>query len=244
MIGRPVNISSTDLSILTRNLPPTPPEQAIHSIPDATMTKYPEALGANQPTPPGWPGTPIVYKPAEGNALGSQCCGGKERAPAADEAMTTGASFEGFANLAEARASINSRVEGAKAIYRRGAAEGFSPSFIMTLIFAFITFIFMAIGAWIALYMIHRDYDYAWTTFSSNAGKVFGAIIKKLSPPSTGLFDTIKKSIPKMIDAGVGKAVGGIPGAGTENALGQGMSLLKGPGGAGQLSGLLGKLKV
>jgi hypothetical protein len=240
MMGRPVNISSTDLSILTRNLPPTPPEQAIHSIPDATMTKYPEPLGANQPTPAGWPGTPIIYKSAEGKALDGQCCGGRERAPAADEAMTTQPSFEGFTNLAEARAAVNSRVEGAKQIYRRGAAEGFSPSFIMTLVFAFITFIFMAIGAWIALYMIHRDYDYAWTTFSSNAGKVFGAIIKKLSPPSVGLFETVKKSIPKMIDAGVGKAVGGVPG--TENALGQGMSLLKGPG--GQLSGLLGKLKV
>jgi hypothetical protein len=136
-------------------------------------------------------------------------------------------------------------VEGAKKIYRRGVAEGFSPNFIMTLIFAFITFIFMAIGAWIALYLIHRDYDYVWRTFSNNAGKVVGAIIKKLSPPSTGLFDTIKKSVPQMIEAGAGKAMGGIPGAGTENALGQGMSLLKGPAGApGQLSGLLGKLKV
>lgn len=239
MIGQPVNISTTDLSILTRNLPPTPPDQAIHSIPDATMTQYPRPLGANEPKPPGWPGTPIIYKSAEGKALDGQCCGGRERMPAADEAMTTQPSFEGFTNLAEARAAVNSRVEGAKRIYRRGAAEGFSPSFIMTLVFAFITFIFMAIGAWIALYMIHRDYDYAWTTFSSNAGKVFGAIIKKLSPPSTGLFDTVKKSIPQMIDAGVGKAVG------TENALGQGMSLLKGPGGMpGQLSGLLGKLKV
>ena len=236
MIGRPVNISSTDLSILTRNLPPTPPEQAIHSIPDASQTRYPTPLGANQPTPPGWPGQPIIYKSAEGRALGSQCCGGKERAPASDEATTTQPSFESFTNFAEARAGLTSRMDAAQNIYNRGYAEGFSPSFIMTLIFAFITFIFMAIGAWIALYLIHRDYDYVWRTFSNNAGKVIGAILKKLSPPSIGLADTVKQSIPKMIDAGAGKALGAIPG-------GDPMAMLKG-GPGGQMSGLLGKLKI
>jgi hypothetical protein len=235
MIGRPVNISSTDLSILTRNMPPTPPEQAIHSIPDSSVPTKRNFFG--QPLL-GYPGGPIVYKSAEGKAAGSECCGGKERGPAADEAPTTPPSFESFTNFSEARADIKSRMNAAQKIYDQGAAEGFSPSFLMNLLFAFITFVFMAIGAWIALYLIHRDYDYVWTTFSTNAGKVIGSIIKRLSPPSIGLFDTVKQSIPKMVEAGVGKLQGAIPG-------GDVLSSLKGPGGAPpQLSGLLGKLKI
>lgn len=213
MMGSPASISMTDLSILTREFPPTPAEQAIHAQPDETAT-YPKVLGAFQPTPPGWPPAPIVYKAAEGNALGSQCCG--DRAPVPDQPVEQ-PSFEGFTNPG----NPNLR-------------QGISPSFIMTLVFGLVTFIFMAVGAWIALYLIHRDYDYAWTTFSTNAGKVVGAIIKKLSPPSVGLFATVKKSIPQMINAGAGKLQGAAP---MEN----GLSLLKGPG-AG--SGLLGKLKV
>ena len=47
MLGEPVNISLTDLSLLTRNLPPTPAEDAIHTVPAGSLM-YKQCEGAPQ----------------------------------------------------------------------------------------------------------------------------------------------------------------------------------------------------
>jgi hypothetical protein len=163
MLATPVNISMTDLSILTRNLPPTPPEEAIHRIPDSSM-KSPRR-GPFQPPAPGWPGTPIVYKAAEGKAIAGSCCGGRERAAPTEEGPKDLPSF------------------GTESFTDYGNAGSITPNVIISIVFGFITVIFMMIGAAIALQLIHRDYDYGLRSASNTVGEVVGRWIAKLAAP-------------------------------------------------------------
>lgn len=160
MIANPVNIAMSDLSILTRNLPPTPPEQAIHKIPDASIK--PPRLEKNEPMPPGWPGTPIVYKAAEGDAIAGACCGGVEKTAPVEEGPEDLPSFGGTTT---------------ESFTNKGSL---SPNTIITFVFGFITVIFMMIGAAIALHLIHRDYDYGLRSASNSVGEAVGAWFAKI----------------------------------------------------------------
>jgi hypothetical protein len=163
MLGTPANISMMDLSILTRNMPPTPPEEAIHRIPDSSAKPPPR--GPNQPMPPGWPGTPIVYKAAEGKAIAGSCCGGRERTAPVEEGPKDLPSF------------------GTESFTDYGNAGSITPNVIITIVFGFITVIFMMIGAAIALQLIHRDYDYGLRSASNTVGEVVGRWIAKIAAP-------------------------------------------------------------
>ena len=88
----------------------------------------------------------IVYKAAEGKAIAGSCCGGRERTEAVEEGPKDLPSFgtESFTN-----------------------AGSITPNSIVTIVFGFITVIFMMIGAAIALHLIHRDYDYGLRSASN-----------------------------------------------------------------------------
>jgi hypothetical protein len=63
MLQTPVSISTTDLSFLTRSLPPTPAEQAIHKIPDPATASNPK----------------VLYKKATGPGASASCGVVRER---------------------------------------------------------------------------------------------------------------------------------------------------------------------
>ena len=191
MVGSPVNISMTDLSILTRNLPPTVPEEAIHRIPDSSIKPPPR--GPNQPMPPGWPGTPIVYKAAEGKAIAGSCCGGRERTEPVEEGPKDLPSFgtESFTN-----------------------AGSITPNSIVTIVFGFITVIFMMIGAAVALYFIHRDYDYKLRSASNTVGEVVGRWVAKIAGPikeARAMISSARSGAGGLVDLKQG-GIGGLAG--------------------------------
>lgn len=175
MIANPVNIAMSDLSILTRNLPPTPPEQAIHKIPDAALR-----WRRQTPQPSYWPGTPIVYKAAEGKAIAGACCGGVERTEPVEEGPKDLPSFgtESFTNPSA-----------------RSSRGGITPNTIITVVFGFITLIFMMIGAAIALYFIHRNYDYGFRSASNSVGEMVGKWFAKIANRVNAVRNVVKTGV-------------------------------------------------
>lgn len=222
MLANPVNIAMSDLSILTRNLPPTPPDQAIHKIPDTAMNTYLKNWPKQAPPPAGWPATPIVYKAAEGDAIAGACCGGVEKTPATEEGPKDlpafGGTTESFTNKG-----------------------GISSNNIITFVFGFITLLFMMIGAAIALHLIHKDYDYTLRSASNTVGEAVGAWFAKMAARV--------KAIRSAISAAKGAASGEGGGdmSGLEGALGKGklgdmLGSVKGNA-EGKLGDLLGSVK-
>lgn len=176
MIANPVNIAMSDLSILTRNLPPTPPEQAIHKIPDSSI-KSPFMNFFGRDPRPGWPGTPIVYKAAEGKAIAGACCGGVERTEPVEEGPKDLPSF------------------GTESFTNRGNKGSITPNQIVTLVFGFVTLIFMMVGAAIALYFIHRNYDYGFRSASNSVGEVVGKWFAKIANRVNAVRNVVKTGV-------------------------------------------------
>ncbi len=181
MLANPVNIAMSDLSILTRNLPPTPPDQAIHKIPDASL-KWKNAT----PKPSYWNATPIVYKAAEGKAIAGSCCGGVEKTAPVEEGPKDLPSFGGTAT---------------ESFTNKGSI---SSNTIITFVFGFITLLFMMIGAAIALHLIHKDYDYTLRTASNTVGEAVGAWFAKMA----GRIKAIRNAITAAKGAASGEGGG------------------------------------
>ena len=225
MLANPVNIAMSDLSILTRNLPPTPPEQAIHKIPDAAMNTHLKNWPKQAPPPAGWPAAPIVYKAAEGDAIAGACCGGVERTVPTEEEPKDLPAFgkESFADY--------------------GNTGSISPNQIITVVFGFITVIFMMIGAAIALHLISRDYDYGLRSASNSVGEAVGAWFAKIA----GRIKAIRNAISAAKASVSGEGDGGEMDLSSLKGLGQGklgdmLGSVKGNA-EGKLGDLLGSVK-
>ena len=173
MLQTPVSISTTDLSFLTRSLPPTPSEEAIHRIPDPTTAGnakilYKKAEGQAAAAACGTVVREGMANRGQGDILASLFSGGgvedllvgADGTPLSDK---TKASCDPFAQNAQ-KATIS--------------AGPFTPTKMAAFFFNFLILIALAIGTWLALYFItDRDYDYRFKSFSEDAGRVIGKVV-------------------------------------------------------------------
>ena len=174
MLQTPVSISTTDLSFLTRSLPPTPSEEAIHTIPD------PATAGASK----------ILYKKATGDAAAAGCGIARERMsnPGTGDPMSPSASGGGALDmLIDATGRPLSDMNScdpfkANASNARAKPSLFTPTKATEVIFTGLTFVALAVGAWIALFFImDKDYDSKFQEFCDDMGKIVGAWMLKVN---------------------------------------------------------------
>lgn len=168
MLQTPVAISSSDLSTLTRVLPPTPSEEAIHKIPD----------------PSGAGNSKILYKKATGEAARASCGGAVERMTNQGDSVFGGGLedllVDGKGNpLDDIDTCDPFKNNSRKALMK---PTMFSPNRVFTLIFNILIVFAVAIGAWIAMALVtNYDYDFKYKDFSIDAGKVVGKLAKQYS---------------------------------------------------------------
>lgn len=168
MLETPVSISASDLSILTRSLPPTPPKDAIHAIPDPTITRQ-----------------KVLYKSATGAAASAGCGVVRERMAnqGPGDVISSVFSGEGVPEMLvdetgtplSDKASCDPFANNAKKLTK--SPSPFTPAKVLTYFFNFMIIVALAIGTWMALYFVARkDYDYMYRDFSRDAGRVIGKI--------------------------------------------------------------------
>lgn len=228
MLQTPVSISSTDLSFLTRNLPPTPAEEAIHQIPDPSIQGNSKVLYKQATEPAASAGCGVVRErmtnPGQGEILGSLFTSGSD---VLDGAGAAGDSCNPFATNAK------------KAL---AEPSPFTPIRMAALFFNFMIVVALAVGTWIALFfVVNKDYDYSFRDFSKDAGKVVGKLALQTSGRIKDASYSASQSFPggpslAGLLPGKAAAPGGAPGEMPDVA-----GLLgKQPGLAG-MAGLLGK---
>lgn len=170
MLANPVGISTTDLSLLTRNLPPTPPDEAIHSIPD------PSIQGNDK----------IFHKNAEEPALSGQCGGGTVERMTNPETLSDNIFSSGSTDFLDQGTDGKScdpfmnNINDAK-------SSGFTPIQAAQVFFNVMILFAVVIGSWLALFFVTKDYDNKYRDFSKDVGVVVGTFMKR---SSTNVGDT------------------------------------------------------
>lgn len=174
MLETPVAISTTDLSFLTRSLPPTPADEAIHKIPDPTVPEVPKVLYKQATGPAAEVGCGGVRErmtnPSQGDILGSLFTRGNMGDILVDEKGTPLSDKESCDPFAANSKKLKEN------------PNFFTPTKLAAYFFNFMIVIGLALGAWVALYLIvNRDYDSKFRDFSSDVGKVLGSLATQAS---------------------------------------------------------------
>lgn len=170
MLATPVSISTTDLSFLTRSLPQTPAEEAIHKIPD--------------PTSPN--NLKVLYKKATGPGASAGCGVGRERMTNQSKGDAISSLFAGTGVeelLVDEKGrpitdmdSCDPFKTNAKNVMAR--ASLFTPAKLTRIFFNVLSVLAIAFGSWLALYLIlNKDYDKKFRDFASDTGKVVAAFM-------------------------------------------------------------------
>lgn len=174
MLQTPVSISSTDLSFLTRSLPPTPAEEAIHKIPDPATSGNPKVL-YKKATGPGASAscgvvTERMTNQSQGDILASLFTGGGVEDMLVDdkgEPLFDKDSCDPF------KLNAKNAIE---------SPSAFTPTKIAAMFFNVMILIAIALGAWLGLYFVtNKNYDYKFRDFASDAGKVVGTLALQTS---------------------------------------------------------------
>jgi hypothetical protein len=194
MLETPVSISTTDLSFLTRSLPPTPADQAIHRIPDPTTSGNPK----------------ISYKKAEGNAAKAGC-GGVIRERMTNKGMgdvlsslMTGGGAEDLLVGADG-VPLSDALKGscdpfaANAKKATTTAGAFTPAKMAAFFFNFLIIIALAVGVWLALYfVVTENYDDKLKSFAGDAGKVIGTLALQTTGRIKDTAYAARQSLPSL----------------------------------------------
>jgi hypothetical protein len=206
MLQTPVSISTTDLSFLTRSLPPTPAEEAIHKIPDPATSGNPK----------------VMYKKATGPGASASCGVVRER-------MTNQGPGDILASLftGEGTQDLLVGADGAPLIdkdscdpFKMNAKDilnnpsPFTPTKIAAFFFNFLILIALALGTWLALYFVtNKDYDYKFRDFAVDTGKVVGTLAKQTSGKVQAASYSASQSLPSLpnLSGLVGKRAEGAP---------------------------------
>lgn len=179
MLQTPVSISPNDLSILTRVLPPTPAEEAIHKIPD-----------------PGTAGNPkILYKKATGRGAKGECGIIRERMTNNESSQVVSSLFTnggGVEDLLEpepcdAKGNPLSEIKGCDPFKKNLTKEPsmFTPHRVIAIFFNILVVIAIGLGAWLAMFLVaNQDYDFKFRDFASDTGKVVGKLAKRAAGAS------------------------------------------------------------
>ena len=166
MLENPVSISANDLSILTRTLPPTAPENAIHFIPDPSSPLVPK----------------VLYKRATG-AAAKAACNTSGRAPRERMTNMSGSVSDMLTdekgNPLLSKDSCDPFAMNAK---NTSTSSAFTPMKMFNAFYKVLVVIAIALGAWIAMYLVaNKDYDYKFKDFADDSGKVVGTLAKQAS---------------------------------------------------------------
>lgn len=182
MLANPVSIGNSDLTILRRNLPQTPAEKAIHSIPNP-------ASGSPKP----------LYKKTEPPAVEGDCATQTRTNSSqgviregVDDTLSTGVAAlgsvfgsEDLSNiLAQNDASLKDQTDTCDPFAMNAkTAVGFriTPADAAKIFFNFLTFIAVVLGVWISFYFIIKNYDFKFAEFGADAGKVIGTLALQTS---------------------------------------------------------------
>lgn len=174
MLQTPVAISATDLSFLTRSLPPTPSVEAIHTIPDPALEGNPKVLYKKATGPGAEAGCGVVRErmanQGQGDIVASLFTGGDAQDLLVDEKgvpLSDKESCDPFkANAKKATA----------------APSMFTPTKAAAFFFNFMILIALAFGTWLGLFLVVRqNYDDSFRDFSTSAGKVLGTLALQTS---------------------------------------------------------------
>jgi hypothetical protein len=233
MLQTPVSISTTDLSFLTRSLPPTPANEAIHTIPDPTT------MGNSK----------VFYKKATGPGASAGCGVVRERMtnPGSGDILAslfTGGGMEDLLVGADGTPLVDTKsCDPFKTNLKNALAEPslFTPTKAAAMFFNFMIIIGLAVGTWLGLYfVVNKDYDYGFRDFAGDAGKVMGKLALQTSGRVKDASYSVGQSLPSLpsLSGLAGTKVAGLSALAGKS----GESLPAGlPKGLGAVAGLLGK---
>jgi hypothetical protein len=191
MLQTPVSISTTDLSFLTRSLPPTPADQAIHQIPDPTTRGN----------------SKVFYKKATGPGASAACGGGRERMTNPGQgdilaSLFTGGGMEDLLVGADGTPLVDTKsCNPFKANLKKAIAEPslFTPTKAAAMFFNFMIIIGLAVGTWLALYFVtNKEYDYKLRDFAGDAGKVLGKLALQTSGRVSDSAYALRQAAPAL----------------------------------------------
>ncbi len=195
MLQTPVGISPGDLSTLTRVLPPTPSEEAIHKIPD------PSSAGNSK----------ILYKKATGEAASAGCGGAVERMTNQSDSTFSGTGLEDL--LVDEKGNPLGDIDTCDP-FKNNSRNAlmkptmFTPTRVLTIFFNILIVFAVAIGAWIAMALVaNYNYDFKFKDFSIDAGKVVGKLAKQYSDKAKTAMNAVSG-----LRGSVGDLTKGIPG--------------------------------
>jgi hypothetical protein len=191
MLQTPVSISTTDLSFLTRSLPPTPAEEAIHKIPDPATSGNPKTLYKKATGPGASANCGVVRErmtnPGQGDILASLFTGGGM------EDLLVGADGTPLID----KNSCNPFLDNAK----KATAEPslFTPTKAAAFFFNFMILIALAVGTWLGLFfVVNKNFDYSFMNFSKDAGKVVGTLALQTSGRVKDAAYSATQSLPSV----------------------------------------------
>ena len=191
MLQTPVSISTTDLSFLTRSLPPTPADEAVHKIPDPTNAGNPKVLYKKATGPGASAGCGVVRErmsnQSQGDIVASLFTGGGVQDLLVDDKgnpLIDKDSCDPF--KMNAKDMINN-------------PSPFTPTKMAAFFFNFLILIALALGAWLALYFVtNKNYDYQYRDFAIDAGKVVGTLAKQTSGRVQEATYSASQSLPAL----------------------------------------------
>jgi hypothetical protein len=157
LLDTPLDINPEDMAVLTQSLPTTPPTEAIHAVPAQSNLVYHKA---SEP-------------PAPDSMSGKQSCGTGNLC----EGFTTGIAHERFEGCPGAK--CDPFLQNAAQIADKDSL--FTPQRMFALFFGFMTVVAMLVGAYVALMMVRKDYDFSLRNFSEQAGQALAVWFKQVS---------------------------------------------------------------
>ena len=191
MLQTPVSISTTDLSSLTRSLPPTPSDEAIHKIPDPATSGNPK----------------VFYKKATGPGAEASCGVVRERMANQGQGDILASLFTGGGaeDLLVDDKGVPLKDKDSCDPFKMNAKKltatpsPFTPTKAAAFFFNFMVIIALAIGTWLGLYfVVNKDYDYSLQNFSADAGKVLGTLAKQTSGRVKDSAYSVSQSLPGL----------------------------------------------
>lgn len=223
MIDEPISISTSDLSYLTRSLPPTPPSEAINIIPEKTEIKYKAATGSAVCADKESFTTlrEGMENQSTGAMLGSLFTGGT-----ADDLLVDSKGIP----IAD-KDTCDPFKNNLKSAMKQPSF--FTPAKFFAMFFNVLVLVAIAFGTWLAMYLIaNKDFDGKYLELSETAGKVVGklalqangkireasqrfASLKSLAsgevPEAANLAASVDEKLPDLKALAPGGKIPGIP---------------------------------
>jgi hypothetical protein len=69
---------------------------------------------------------------------------------------------------------------------------------IVAFLIQFLILVSVVFGIWVAMYLVTKDYDYSYQSFSEQAGKVIGVFAKQASGSASAAAYSVKQALPSF----------------------------------------------